>query len=275
MVRQVRSKSGGRNPQFTELARGPSQSNMRWGEQAMRQMATAGSKDWSYVLLLGGSDTMAFRLRVAQSHLRQDMLPSYWSQSLLVELRGDTVANARAIHVPLTQPAGPCFAPRNNGVVVQPLRDFDDPLRYPNVALIAVPVAQAEILQRVEDFRNSKSSLDALEHVLRWLAFSWGSARTPNPLHDNYGLPSACMLETVFAAANLDLTPGLEARASCPEAIWVAARYWQDYFETFRGKVPQGRYWTPHGYAITEPDEPAAKSRGKAPAAKKTAARRR
>ena len=142
-------------------------------------------------------------------------------------------------------------------MVVRPLRDFDDPQRYPNIALIALPVAQAEILARLAAFRRSRSTLDALEHIVRWLAFAWGAARTPNPLHDNYGLPSACMLETVCAAANFDLTPGLEARASCPEAIWVAARFWQDYFEQFHKRAIVGRYWTAHRYPIWEPgDDP-------------------
>ncbi|GAA5166299.1 hypothetical protein [Viridibacterium curvum] len=255
MVKQTRSKSAVSNPAMLELERGPSQNNLEWGEQAVYEMGTGDDKNWTYVVLLGGSDTMSFRLRVAQSHIRNDMLPSYWSESILVELKGASVSKANAIHVPLLQPEGPEFPTRSNGVRVRSLRDYADPQRYPNIAVIALPVAQAEILKRVEAFRNSKSTLDALEHVLRWLAFCWGAAATPNPLHDNYGFPSACMLETVFAAANLDLTPGLEARASCPEAIWVAARFWQDYFEAFRGAVPQGRYWTPHAYAITEPDD--------------------
>ena len=167
--------------------------------------------------------------------------------------------------LPLIQPDGPAFATRTNGVVEHPLTDFDDSARFPNIALIALPVPQAKILDAVESFRHSRSTLDALEHVLRWLAFAWGAARTPNPLHENYGLPSACMLETVCAANNLDLTPGLEARASCPEAIWVAARHWHEYFAKFRGKSPTGRYFTPHGFPIVEPDEsgrpvPAAKT---------------
>ena len=254
MLRQARSTTSKRNPLFTPLQRKSNESNTQWGARAVAQMKTGGSKTWTYVVLLGGSDSMAFRLRVAQSHLRGDMLPSYWSHSILVELTGDSVADARAIHVPLIQPQGPEFATRTNGVVVQPLSDFDDPERYPNIALIALPVAQEDILQRVESFRKSRSTLDALEHVLRWLAFAWGAARTPNPLHENYGLPTACMLETVFAAANFDLTPGLEARASCPEAIWVAALFWQDYFKEFRGHAPTGRYFTPHGYPIEEPE---------------------
>lgn len=253
MLRQARSTSKTANPLFTPLERPLAESNTQWGERAVAQMDTGGSSDWSYVVLLGGSDTMAFRLRIAQSHLRSDMLPSFWSEAILVELKANSVAGARAIHVPLVQPEGPDFSTRNNGVVVRPLRAFDDTRRYPNIALIALPVPQARILEAVQRFRKSRSTLDALEHVLRWLAFAWGAARTPNQLHDNFGLPSACMLETVCAAANLDLTPGLEARASCPEAIWVAARYWQDFFEHARGHAPIGRYWAPHRYPIEEP----------------------
>ena len=181
MLRQARSSSSARNPDFTSLARKSSETNTQWGARAVAQMKTGTSDKWTYVVLLGGSDSMAFRLRVAQSHLRGDMLPSYWSNSILVELTEGTVANARAIHVPLIQPASPEFSTRTNGVVVQPLTDFDDTDRYPNIAVIALPVPQAEILQRVDDFRKSRSTLDALEHVLRWLAFAWGAARASNP----------------------------------------------------------------------------------------------
>jgi hypothetical protein len=39
------------------------------------------------------------------------------------------------------------------------------------------------------------------------------------------------MLEIVFGAAGFDLTPGLESRASCPEAMWQAAKWWHEYYE--------------------------------------------
>ncbi|MGF6351340.1 hypothetical protein [Variovorax sp. W2I14] len=257
MLRQARSGSTQRNPQFSEFEREAREKNTQWGARAVAEMQTGGSSDWTYIVLLGGSDSMSFRVRVAQSHLRSDMLPSYWSQALLVELKRDSVVKANAIHVPLLQPDGLEFAARTNGVVVQPLTDFDDPIRFPNIAVVAIPVSQALILQCVESFRRSRPTLDALEHVVRWLAFAWGAARTPNPLHDNYGLPSSCMLETVCAAANFDLTPGLESRASCPEAIWATARYWQAYIEKFSGRAPAGRYWRPHTYPITEPHDAA------------------
>lgn len=254
MVQQVRSKSVKPNPQFKELKRKPQESNLAWGERAVKQMATGGLDGWTYAVLLGGADTTAYRLRIAQAHLRRDMLPSSWSECFLVELKEDSLAGAQAIHVPLHQPGGPQFAPRQNGVLHRPLADFDAAALYPNIALIGLPVPQAEILEKVEQFKRSRSTLDALEHVLRWLAFVWGVARTPNPLHDNFGFPSASMLETVFAANRFDLTPGLESRSSCPEAIWVAARYWYDYFKEFADAAPKGRYSVTHRFPIVEPD---------------------
>jgi hypothetical protein len=259
MLRQARSKSKQDNPQFVRFERKQDEKNMKWGERAAVEMAAAGPDKWTYLALLGGSDTMSFRLRVAQSHLRPDLLPSYWSEVILIHLQGAGLAGARAIHVPLAQPGGFEFAPRVNGVVERPLSDFDDTNLYPNIALVALPVPQTEILDRVEQFKRSRSTLDALEHVLRWVAFGWGVARTPNPLHENFGLPSACMLETVCAAASIDLTPGLESRASCPEAIWGAARFWHEFYRQSRGSSPVGRYWHPHTFPVVEPQEPGSK----------------
>lgn len=250
MLRQLRSKTDERNEALTRQVRIEGEDNLQWSMRAVEDMGTSGSDAWSYVTLLGGSDTMSFRLRVAQSHLRRDMLPSYWSDTLLLRLNGPDVTRARAIHVPLFQPGDAQMATRTNGVVERPLKDFADHSRWPNIAIIALPLPQNVLLEKIEMFQRSRGTLDALEHVLKWLAFSWGVARTPNPLTDGVGLPSACMLETACAAAGFDLTPGLESRASCPEAIWVAALHWYEYFEEFTGQRPSGRYFTPHRFPI-------------------------
>ena len=192
------------------------------------------------------------------AQLRRDLLPSLWSDVILVTNHDGSFADALATHVPLAQHRDTKFPPRENGVVTRPLADFDDTTAFPNVALIAMPVKAKDIDDRLRAFRRSRSTLDALEHVLRWLAFVWGVARTGNPLHENYGIPSACMLETVFAAAGFDLTPGLESRASCPEAIWSGARYWHDYFLEAIGKRPVGRFDKPHEYKITGIERPGA-----------------
>jgi hypothetical protein len=185
------------------------------------------------------------------------MLPSYWSEAILIQLVSVSLEGAQAVYVPMAQPEGPAYTPKDNGVVARPLAVFDYIDQYPNIALIALPVPQERVMSRLESFKRSRSTLDALEHVLRWLAFSWGVAHTGNPLHENYGIPSACMLETVLAAEDFDLTPGLESRASCPEAIWSAARYWYEYFEKTgsTGKAPFGRFSLNHSYPILEPSD--------------------
>jgi hypothetical protein len=66
--------------------------------------------------------------------------------------------------------------------------------------------------------------------MIRWLAFVWGVARSGNPLLEGYGMPSAAMLDIVLGVVGYDLTPGLESRVSCPEAIWQAAKWWHEYY---------------------------------------------
>jgi hypothetical protein len=285
VLRQAKSSVTSRNPDFTRLDRRGDEDNVAWGERAVADMNTEGPRNWTYVALLGGADTLSFRLRVAQSHLRADMQPSYWSDAVLVELATGKrpLDNAQAVSVPLAQPDAPRYAPEYNGVVRRPLHEFADSAVFPNIALIALPIEQAKIMHRVQTFERGRSTLDALEHVLRWLAFAWGVARTGNPLHENYGIPSACMLETVCAAENFDLTPGLESRASCPEAIWSAALYWHEFYMKTSRRVPCGRFTIGHAYPILEwSDRPAgpagterAASGGRTRSANRKPARRR
>jgi len=253
MLRKAKSHTNERNPSFLELTRQPDEGNAAWCDRALEQLPQAAGSKWTCIALLGGKDTLSFRIRVAQSTMRSDLLPSYWSESaILVRGKPASLAQAKALYVPLAQPDDGRFAPADNGVVSRPFAWFDDPAQFPNVALIALPVAQAGVVRRVDAFRTSRSTLDALEHLLRWLAFCWGVSRTGNPLLENYGIPSSCMLETVFAAENFDLTPGLESRSSCPEAIWSAALYWHEYFRKTAEAEPVGRYAIGHGYDILD-----------------------
>ena len=78
------------------------------------------------------------------------------------------------------------------------------------------------------------------------IAFVWGVARSPNPLMDGLGIPSAAMLEIVIGAVDFDLTPGLESRSSCPEAISQAAKYWHEYYLDQEKEALSGFYYAPH-----------------------------
>jgi hypothetical protein len=254
---QARSTSRDVNALVQPFPRVRRENNLAWGERAVAAMRSGNSEGWTYIVLLGGDDMTSFRLRLAQAHLRSDMLPSYWSHAMLVKLAGASTKDATALHVPLNQPGPPVYPRRTNGVVETPLARFASAQRYPNIAVIALPVPQAEVLENVERFKDARGTLDGLEFVLRWLAFCWGAARPANPLLEGWGMPSACMLEIACAAARFDLTPGLEARIACPEAIWASALHWQDFYkERHSGEAPRGRYSAAHSYPIFDPHDP-------------------
>ncbi|UVM48050.1 MULTISPECIES: hypothetical protein [unclassified Pseudomonas] len=240
------------NPEIQKLRRKGKEDNVEWIGRAITELVDKKNTDQSYVLLLGATDTLGWRLRIGQSHLRFDMLPSYWSTSAFLKVSPKGIAQSSILHVPLFQPETGMFASERNGVVETPLQHLEDPDHWKNIAVIALPKSQKEVLSKLDQFEKGRAYVDALEHVLRWLAFSWGVARTPNPIHDGIGLPSACMLETLYASAGLDLTPGLETRASSPEAIWATAMFWYDYYTKNNVQPPKGRYWTPHEYKIED-----------------------
>ena len=78
----------------------PGETNTAW-------LARVGAK--TGILLVGGSSLSHFRLRVAQSHLRRDMLPSFWS---LAGLLHDNVVDT----VPLECRAESSEVPQSNGI---------------------------------------------------------------------------------------------------------------------------------------------------------------
>lgn len=258
MIRQQQAPTGRRNPKLKELARTTArESNLNWITRALADTVEFKAGQWTFVVLLGGTDTISFRLRVAQSHLRRDMLPSYWSHVAIVDPEGDDWSRASLIDVPLDQPGEVSFPPTTNGVQRRPISRIGSSKLFANVALIGWPVAREKTMKALDRFQNDRSSVDCLEHIVRWLGFAWGVGRAPNPLYDNFGLPSACMVDAVFGAAELTLTPGLDARAACPEAIWISALRWAEFFdERYQGRPPAGRFTVAHDYPIIEDKTP-------------------
>ena len=180
------------------------------------------------LLLLGGKSPVDFRLRVAQSHARDDMAPSAWSHVALLGERAKNPLRRRAYEVPLSGRFGLGYPPASNGVVETPLAEYDDPALYPNIAVLRIPIPRAPVHQAIARFRKQRAVMDALELSLAWLAFAWGVGSTGNPLLAGLGVPSAAFVEYVLGAAGYDLVPGFPSRSSCPEAIWQSARWWHD-----------------------------------------------
>ena len=205
------------------------------------------------LVMVGGKSQTAFRLRVAQSQLRDDLVPSYWSHAFMVE-SVKNLAESPVHEISLEPRSGFGFPPPGNAVQTGTLGRYGDPGHYPNIVVLGVPVKPAEAMKSLERFKKQRAVLDAVDLLVRWLSYVWAVGRSGNPLLDGFGIPSAAMLEIVFGAAGYDLTPGLESRSSCPEAIWQAAKWWHEYYERDKRPALTGAYFTPHSI-FEEPDE--------------------
>jgi hypothetical protein len=176
------------------------------------------------IILIGGTSVVDFRIRVAQSRLRHDLTPSSWSHC------GILLKNGVFASVPLDWPDA-ALVPSRNGVQIRPLADYDNPALYPNVAAIRFARSHDDAIADIRRVEADRSLIDLPALMVPWLAFVWGAGNAANPLVTGQGVPGASFVETVFAMAGFDLTPGLSSVSSCPEAIWQAARWWNDYYE--------------------------------------------
>ena len=222
MLRLQRSPTNTENPDLKKVLRTPGQNNAEY-------VAAHASPDPSSafdLVLLGGMGPVDFRLRAAQADARDDLLPSAWSHAAFL-LPG--AAPRELLHIPLSSHVGLDYPPASNGVQRGPLADYADPAAYPNVALLRVPVPFGKLEPVLARFQKQRTVLDALELTLAWWAYVWGVGRSTNPLLADLGVPGAAFVEYCSSAAGFDLVPGFPSRSSCPEAIWVAARWWHEH----------------------------------------------
>ena len=208
------------NESLQEMPARRRESNRAW---LGRLGATSG------ILLLGGTSLAHFRIRVAQSHVRSDLLPSFWSFVGILEDE-DTFAA-----VPFDGRADASTVPRINGVQTCRLEEYDDPVRFPNIAVLHFTDDEGPIRQNIDRVKSQRSVIDLPTLMLHWLGYIWSVGQAANPLLAGQGLPSAAFVETVYGIAGIELTPGLSSASSCPEAIWAAAKWWHQFYEAETG----------------------------------------
>ena len=159
------------------------------------------------------------------------MTPSSWSHVVLIHPK----LLSRVYEISLEPQGGFHYPVPTNGLQYGKIESYRDRAVYPNIALLGIPSGDKlkweEIHRTFNQFQKQRTSLDAMELIVRWLAFVWGAGRAGNPLLEGYGIPSSAMLEIIFSALGYDLTPGLESRSSCPEAIWQAVKWWHNYYD--------------------------------------------
>lgn len=217
MISSRVSGASHRNPQLQEIR--SEGTNTSWVAALPREMAGPGT-----VLLLGGASVVDFRLRVAQSHLRHDLLPSFWS------MVGVMSGPDRMLTVPLDEQLAPADVPARNAIHECPLSAYDDPLLYPNIAVVNFARQGEGVVDNVRRLSHQRSAIDLPHLLVAWLGFVWGAAATSNPLVQSVGIPGAALTETAFGMSGIELTPGIASGASCPEAVWQSAIWWHEYY---------------------------------------------
>ncbi len=224
MTRSMWSASTTSNAKLVRQLATADETNLAW---LARLGAPDGVRlDENGIILLGGSSLASFRIRVAQSVMRRDLFPTYWSHC------GILLGEGLFATVPLNPGRDISAVPARNGIEFRKLADYDDPKRYPNIAVIRFARRHNDVREHIKRLQQDRSIVDLPAMMLRWLSFVWGVDGAANPLSDGIGLPSAAFVETVFAMAGSELTPGLASRSSCPEAIWQSAKWWQDFYKT-------------------------------------------
>ena len=216
----------------TKAAAAPSRDrNLVWLRQMRKEHGLGEAGD---VVLIGGRTILDFRLRIAQSHARHDLTPSYWSTVGIVDTRG------RLVTVPLTGWPDAAAVPGTNAIATLPMSTFDDSDRYPNIAILRFPGTTGAVLDRTEDLKLQRSVADLPALVLEWLQFAWATGSGGNPLVHGSGIPSAVLVVLAFGLISIEVTPGLASSSSCPEAIWQSVRWWQDFYTQAVAGRPQG-----------------------------------
>lgn len=242
MINLLSSSAASKSKNFTPAERTSGQDNVDWIKKNIKK-----GSDRTVLVMVGGKSPTSFRLRMAQSHVRTDLMPSYWSHVLMLDKAAKDFG-ATAIHeISLEPKNGFGFPVSDNGVQTSTLNEYADSTDYPNVAVLNVAdVKLSAVLESLKTFKRQRAVMDGPNLIVNWLAYLWGVARSPNPLLEGQGVPSAAMLEIVIGTCGFDLTPGLESRSSCPEAIWQAATWWHKFYKDRKKEALSGAYFCPH-----------------------------
>ena len=184
-----------------------------------------------YVGLVGGSDPASMNVRLAQSFLRFDRRPSYFSHVFLFTGRGDAMLECRLVGA---DPA----KPETQGVVRDRARRYRDEKAWPNKALIGFTFQEteggrtpAERVRRVLDAAREPKAVreryDLWQMIATWQPYLF---EYPNPLVERSPHPGAAYVRWALGMAGIEGAPGALDEFDAPEHFWAAANYWYESY---------------------------------------------
>jgi hypothetical protein len=267
MLNVMASTAESKNPGLVSSTRNHDEDNVEWlvrqlrvaemqrevsAESTPNGASGATDRKPTYIILFGGCDRSAFRLRLAQAHLRDDLWPSHWSHVALLGSPQDEFSKTDLFEVSLQPRLGfESAIESNNGLQTSAISRYGRAQVYPNICILRLEVPMAAWLEQrdeqvaavLEMFSRQRAVLDAPELVLVWLAFLWGVGRTPNPLFEGHGVPSAAMIDAILSAVGFDISPSIDSRLSSPESFWQSAKWWHEFYEGKQTMPIIGRYY--------------------------------
>src|SRR4029450_2082445 len=137
MITSAASRVSEPNPAFVELKRRRGDDNLA----RLRKLLSSYTPQGVVMLLIGGTDALAFRPRGARADPRNDMAPSWWSHiALVLETSARDIGRSRLVEISLDPAGGFGWAPPDNAVQSGvPLARYRDAGRFPNIAVVDLP----------------------------------------------------------------------------------------------------------------------------------------
>lgn len=193
-----------------------------------------------HVGLAGANDPAAIAVRRAQSFLRFDRRPSYFSEIFLLTGNGDEI-----IYCPLV--GADCRKPEGLGIVIGNTSAFADAEQWPNQAIVsftfpppkkkdkqAIQPADrvARALKAARDPKAARERYDLWAMTAAWQRYLFEPVRTPNPLMGDTPHPGAAFIRWVLSLAGVETSPSALDELDAPEHLWASANYWYRSYET-------------------------------------------
>lgn len=250
MRRSIASKRNSKLGNWSKWGKG--RSNLTYFAEALRTMRGYGVSNGAFVIgLVGSRDLPGICLRRAQSVLRDDLRPSYWSHAFVITANWDgdsPIGSLPIAEVPFFARNGEFPEPARNAVVSTTLGHYGNKTRDANVALFAVSEAVdgeakplggetlATLNQVLATPNLDRDRFDFWRELALWKQYFWSGEQLPNPSLAGNPIPATSFIEMLFEQIGVDLTPSASDLNSAPEHLWTSTLWWlQEEVQRHRG----------------------------------------
>jgi hypothetical protein len=220
-----------------------------------------GNRGLMTVGLIGSRDLPGHSLRMAQSILRWDLRPSYWSHVFVVAesvTSRTSLSKLKILEIPLFPRNGKFPKPEKNGVNEGTFGQYEDKAVDANVGLVAITMSDSEVqklFKRAKSWNADRVRYNFWDMLGAWQSYLWSQGAKTNPLREGIPIPASSYIEFIFDRLGMGVTPGASSRNSAPEHLWNAACWWHKAFKEDNRKIAGMFVARDPGCAMLRPNE--------------------